>query len=155
MLEILEDLVQGWLQIPTGFDEVERADLVLESGILRLGISTKKRKVGEMGQLYLQRFEYRGAIDKSLFDRTWGIANEAMAKTGNWGNVEKGVKHVHAYGTGWGGYALLDVEDPAAFDAYQIYHANNYGQMCHVTFEPLADLDAAMAPMIAELKAKS
>ena len=51
--------------------------------------------------------------------------------------------------------AIPSFEDPAAFDAYQIYHANNYGQMCHVTFEPLADLDAAMAPMIAEHKAKS
>ena len=42
-----------------------------------------------MGQLYLQRFEYRGAIGKKAFDKAWGIANEAMAKTGNWGNVKK------------------------------------------------------------------
>ena len=43
-----------------------------------------------MGQLYLQRFEYRGAIDKSAFDKVWGVANETMAKTGNWGGVKKG-----------------------------------------------------------------
>ena len=42
MFEILKDLVQGWFQIQTGFDEVDRADLVLESGILRLGIIIKR-----------------------------------------------------------------------------------------------------------------
>ena len=52
-----------------------------------------------MGQLYLQRFEYRDAIDKSAFDKVWAVANETMAKTGNWGGVKKGVTHLHAYGT--------------------------------------------------------
>ena len=32
-----------------------------------------------MSQIYLQRFEYRGAIDRAVFDATWGIANEVMA----------------------------------------------------------------------------
>ena len=78
-----------------------------------------------------------------------------MARTGNWGNVERGVKHLHGYGTAWGGYALIEVEDPQAFDAYQLYHQNNYGHLVEITFEPLADLDAALAPVIDELKAKS
>ena len=108
-----------------------------------------------MAQTYLQRFEYRGAIDKAEFDAVWAIANEAMAKTGNWGNVESGVKHVHAYGTAWGGYGLIEVEDAAAFDQYQLYHANNYSRIAHITFEPLADMDAALAPVLAEIKAKS
>ncbi len=108
-----------------------------------------------MGQLYLQRFEYRGAIDKSAFDKAWDVANEAMAKTGNWGGVEKGVKHIHGYATAWGGYGLIEVDDPAAFDQYQMFHSNNYGHMVRITFEPLADLDAALAPIIAEIKAKS
>ena len=66
-----------------------------------------------MGQFYLQRFEYRGAIDKSTFDKAWGVANETMAKTGNWGGVKKGVTHIHAYGTAFGGYGLIEVDDPA------------------------------------------
>ena len=108
-----------------------------------------------MGQLYLQRFEYRGAIDKSAFDKTWAVANETMAKTGNWGGVKKGVTHLHAYGTAFGGYGLIEVDDPAAFDQYQIYHTNNYSHMVHITFEPLADLDAALAPTLADIRAKA
>ena len=108
-----------------------------------------------MGQLYLQRFEYRGAIGKKAFDKAWGIANEAMAKTGNWGNVKKGIKHVHAYGTACGGYGLIDVDDPKALDEYQNFHTNNYAHMVTITFEPLADLDAALAPTLAEIRAKA
>ena len=108
-----------------------------------------------MGQLYLQRFEYRGAIDKSAFDKAWAVANETMAMTGNWGGVKKGVTHLHGYGTAFGGYGLIEVDDPAAFDRYQIFHANNYSQIVHITFEPLADLDAALAPTYAEIRAKA
>ena len=107
-----------------------------------------------MGQVYLQRFEYRGAIDKAAFDAAWDIANNAMAKTGNWGNVEHGVTHLRAYGTAWGGYGLIEVDDPAAFDQYQLFHTNNYSHMAQITFEPLADLDASLAPVLAEIKAK-
>ena len=94
-----------------------------------------------MGQIYLQRFEYRGAIDKAAFDAAWAIANDAKAKTGNWGGVEKGVKHLHTFGTAFGGYALIEVEDPAALDQYQLFHTNNYSHMATITFEPLVDLD--------------
>ena len=45
--------------------------------------------------------------------------------------------------------------NPAAFDEYQIYHTNNYSHMVHITFEPLADLDAALAPTLAEIRAKA
>ena len=107
-----------------------------------------------MGQIYLQHFEYRGAIDKSAFDAAWAIANEAMAKTGNWGGVEEGVKHLHAYGTAAGGYALIEVEDPKAFEQYQLFHSTNYAHICRITFEPLTDLDAALAPTLAEIRAK-
>src|SRR5438034_5472710 len=71
-----------------------------------------------MSQIYLQRFEYRGAIDRAVFDATWGIAHEAMAKTGNWGGVKTGIKHLHGYGTSWGGFALIEVEDPRALVEY-------------------------------------
>ena len=108
-----------------------------------------------MGQVFMQHFEYRGAIDKSAFDEAWGLANKAMAKAGNWGGVESGVRHIHAYGTASGGYALIEVDDPKAFEEYQLFHINNYSHMCHITFEPLTDLDAALAPIIAELKAKA
>ena len=107
-----------------------------------------------MGQIYMQHFEYRGAIDKSAFDDTWRVANETMARTGNWGGVEQGVKHIHAYGSADGGYALIEVEDPKAFDQYQMFHTLNYGHRCRIRFEPLIDLDVTLAPILAELKAK-
>jgi len=47
-----------------------------------------------MGQLYMQRFEYRGAVSKSEFDEAWSGALKAFAKSGNWGGVETGVRHV-------------------------------------------------------------
>jgi hypothetical protein len=94
-----------------------------------------------MGQIYLQRFEYRGAIDKAAFDANWAVANEALAKTGNWGNVEKGVKHLRGFGTAWGGYALIEVDDPKAFDQYQIFQTNNFSHIATITFEPLVALD--------------
>lgn len=107
-----------------------------------------------MGQMYLQHFEYRGAISKSEFDDAWGVANQAMADSGNWGNVQSVVKHLHGYRTGSGGYALIEVEDPKAFEQYQLFHNTSYGHFCHITFEPVTDLDEALAPVIAELKAK-
>ena len=107
-----------------------------------------------MGQMYLQRFEYRGAIDKSAFDEGWSIANDVMAKTGNWGGVKEGIKHIHAFGTSAGGYALIEVTDPKAFEQYQLFHVQNYSHFCTITFEPLIDLDAALAPTLAEIRAK-
>ena len=97
-----------------------------------------------MSQFYLQRFEYRGAIDKAAFDAAWAVGNKAMADTGNWGNVQKGIKHHHAFGTGFGGYALIEAEDASAFDQYQLFHVNNYAHLVNITFEPLVDLDKAM-----------
>jgi len=47
--------------------------------------------------------EYRGAVSKSEFDEAWSGALKAFAKSGNWGGVETGVRHVKTYGTGWGG----------------------------------------------------
>ncbi len=49
---------------------------------------------------------------------------------------------------------MIDVDDPKAFDEYQLFHTNNYAHMVHITFEPLADLDAALAPTLAEIRAK-
>ena len=107
-----------------------------------------------MGQLYLQRFEYRGAVDKEAFDAAWTLANEVMARTGNWGGVESGIKHLRGFGTGFGGYALIEVEDPAALSEYQIFHTNNYAHMVTITFEPLVDLDEALAETLAEIRAQ-
>ena len=108
-----------------------------------------------MGQVYLQRFEYRGAIDKAAFDAAWDVANDTLAKTGNWGGVKSGVRHIHGYGTALGGYALIEVDDPKAFDEYQMFHTNNYAHMVAITFEPLVDLDVALAPTLAEIRAKA
>ena len=66
----------------------------------------------------------------------------------------KGVTHIHGYGTALGGYELIDVDDPKAFDQYQLHHTNNYSHMAQIAFEPLVDLDAALAPTIGDIRAK-
>jgi hypothetical protein len=104
-----------------------------------------------MAQLYLQRFEYLGSA-KADFDQAWGVALQSFARSGNWGGVEKGVRHLKSYGTAWGGYALIEVDDPAAFASYQVHHNQNYGHVARITFEPLFDLDAALAPKVNEMK---
>ena len=91
--------------------------------------------------------------DRAVFDATWGIANDVMAKTGNWGGVKKGIKHLHGYGTARGGFALIEVEDPQALAEYQLFHVNSYSHMVKITFEPLVDLDDALAPIYARIKA--
>jgi hypothetical protein len=97
-----------------------------------------------MAQQYIQKFEYRSA-SKSEFDQAWAVALQTFAKTGNWGGVEAGVRHVKTYGTAWGGYVLIEADDPDAFARYQLHHGMNYGHMVHLTFEPVYDLDAALA----------
>lgn len=57
-----------------------------------------------MAQLYLQRFAYLGST-KAEFDGAWEIPLQSFAKSGNWGGVEEGVRHIKTYGTAWGGYA--------------------------------------------------
>lgn len=104
-----------------------------------------------MAQLYLQRFEYRAAT-KSEFDQAWTIALQTFARTGNWGGAETGVRHIKTYGTAWGGYVLIEVDDADAFDRYQLHHAMSYGHMADITFEALFDLDAAMAHRVGEMK---
>jgi hypothetical protein len=104
-----------------------------------------------MTQSYLQRFEYRAA-EKTEFDKAWATALQTFARTGNWGGAETGVRHIKSYGTAWGGYVLLEVDDPDTFAQYQLHHAMNYGHMAQVTFEPLFDLDAALAPRVREMK---
>jgi hypothetical protein len=104
-----------------------------------------------MSQLYLQRFEYRAA-PKAEFDQAWAIALQTFAKTGNWGGAETGVRHIKSYGTAWGGFGLIEVEDAEAFARYQLHHAMNYGHMAQITFEPIFDLDVALEPRVREIK---
>ena len=68
--------------------------------------------------------------------------------------MKKGIKHLHGYGTAWGGYGLIEVEDPKALEEYQLFHTNNYSHLVKITFDPLVDLDAALAVTYAEIKAK-
>lgn len=105
-----------------------------------------------MGQMYLQRFVYAEGVRKAELDQAWSEAFKAFARSGNWGDVEAGVKHHHSYGTGWGGYALLEVDDPEAFGRYQMFHNHTYGHVVHVTFEPLWDMDRAFEPTIRGLQ---
>lgn len=107
-----------------------------------------------MGQLYILRFEAWSAISRFEFDKTWSTALEAVAKTGNWGGVDKGIRHVGAYGTAWGGYVLFEAETPAAYAEYQMFHFNNFSHVARITIEPVIDLDAAFVPTIKEIRAK-
>jgi len=97
-----------------------------------------------MGQQYMQKFEYRSA-SKTDFDQAWAVALQTFAQSGNWGGAETGVRHIKTYGTAWGGYVLIDVDDAGAFARYQLQHGMNCGHMVHLTFEPVYDLDAALA----------
>ena len=54
------------------------------------------------------------------------------------------VRHVKGYGTGWGGYVLLEVDDAAAFARYQLFHNQNYAHVAHIAFESLFDSDAGI-----------
>jgi hypothetical protein len=105
-----------------------------------------------MGQKYLQRFVYAEGVTKPALDEAWGEAFKAFARSGNWGDVDSGVVHHQTYGTGWGGYALIEVEDPEAFGRYQMFHNQTYGHVVHVTFEPLWDMDRAFEATIRDLK---
>jgi hypothetical protein len=105
-----------------------------------------------MGQMYLQRFVYSAGVTKSALDQAWGEGFKAVARTGNWGDVDGGVTHHQTYGTGWGGYVLIEVEDPEAFGRYQAFHNDKYGHVVHVTWEPLWDMDRAFEATIRELK---
>jgi hypothetical protein len=105
-----------------------------------------------MGQIYLQRFAYREGVSKAELDRVWGEAFKTFAQAGNWGGVEAGVTHHQTYGTGWGGYVLIEVEDPEAFGRYQAHHNGTYGHVVEITWEPLFDMDKAFEPTIRDLK---
>ncbi len=108
-----------------------------------------------MGQLYLQRFEYLGPMSKGEFEAVWGEALQTFAQSGNWGGVDKGVKHVRTYGTGWGGYVLIEVDDPEAFGRYQAHHNQIYGRVARITWEPLFDMDATFAPLLGQMRSKA
>jgi hypothetical protein len=59
---------------------------------------------------------------------------------------------VKTYGTAWGGYALIEVDDPEAFGRYQAHHNQNYGHVARITFEPVFDFDAAFAQRVSEIR---
>ena len=105
-----------------------------------------------MGQIYLQRFAYRDGITKSELDQAWAEGFKAFAEAGNWGGVDRGVTHHQTYGTGWGGFVLIEVEDPDAFGRYQAYHNQTYGHVVQVTWEPVFDMDRAFEETIRNLK---
>jgi len=69
--------------------------------------------------------------------------------------VDKGVRHIKTYGTSWGGYVLIEADDPEAFGRYQTYHYQTYAYFARVTFEPLTDLDAMFIPTLAEMRSKA
>lgn len=77
-----------------------------------------------------------------------GRGVQGLRPVGNWGNVEKGVTHQQTYGTAWGGYVLIEVEDPDEFAAYQAFHSTTYRHTVNVTFEPLFDMDQVAVPMV-------
>lgn len=107
-----------------------------------------------MGQLYILKFEAWSAISRFEFDKTWSISVEAVAKSGNWGGVEKGIRHIGAYGTAWGGYVLFEAETPEAMAQYQLFYYRNVSHVARIIIEPVVDLDEVLAPTINEARAK-
>jgi hypothetical protein len=107
-----------------------------------------------VGQLYILRFEAWSAISRFEFDKTWSTAIEAVARTGNWGGVEKGIRHIGAYGTAWGGYVVFESNTPEATAQYQLFYYRNVSHVARVTIEPVVDLDEVLAPAINEARAK-
>jgi hypothetical protein len=105
-----------------------------------------------MGQMYIQRFAYRDGATKEAIDAAWAEGFKAVARSGNWGDVEKGVTHKQSYGTAWGGYVLFEVDDPEAFGRYQAFHLQAYGHVVNVTFEPVWDMDRAFADTVNSLR---
>ncbi|MGY1640808.1 DUF3303 domain-containing protein [Geodermatophilus sp. SYSU D00703] len=105
-----------------------------------------------MGQVYLHRFAYRDGVSKAELDAAWAEAFRSFAKSGNWGGVESGVRHHKTWGTSWGGYILVEVDDPEAFTRYQTHHLQEYGHVVHITYEPLYDMDEAFASTVAALR---
>ena len=101
-----------------------------------------------MGQLYMQKFENWGPVARDEFDGAWAVGLETFAKSGNWGGVENGVKHHGTYTTSWGGYVLLEVDDPQAFQQYQTHHYQSYAHYFKISFEPVVDADAAFAETV-------
>jgi len=47
---------------------------------------------------------------------------------------------------------LIEVDDAEAFGRYQLHHGMTYGHMADITFEPLFDLDAALAQRVSEMR---
>ena len=107
---------------------------------------------GEMAQMYIQRFAYRDGATKEAIDAAWADGFKAVARSGNWGDVEAGVTHKQTYGTAWGGYILVEVDDPEAFGRYQAFHLQTYGHVVTVTFEPVWDMDRAFADTVDSLR---
>ena len=79
--------------------------------------------------MYIQRFAYRDGVSKGAIEEAWGEGFKAVARNGNWGDVERGVTHEGTYGTAWGGYVLIEVDDPEAFGRYQAFHLQNYAHV--------------------------
>ena len=80
------------------------------------------------------------------------VGFKAVARNGNWGDVAKGVTHKGTYGTAWGGYILIEVDDPEAFGRYQAFHLQNYAHVVNITFEPAWDMDSAFAETVNSLR---
>ena len=95
-----------------------------------------------MGQLYMQRFENRGVIDKSDFDATLPVGLEAFRKAGN---VDKGVTGHGVFAASWYDYVLIDVDSPETFAEYQAFHYNNCDHHFAITFEPVVNMEDAFA----------
>jgi hypothetical protein len=106
-----------------------------------------------VGQVYILRFEAWSAISKFEADKTWSIAVEAVARSGNWGGVKDGIRHLGAWGTAWGGYVLFEAESPDALAEYQWFHFDNVSHVARITIEPVIDLDRRFAGRIQEIRA--
>jgi hypothetical protein len=128
--------------------------VILFGGIVRLEAPAAYHGRDVNSALSDCRFEYRGPVSRSEFEEAWGEALRTFAGRAT-GAESKGVRHLRTYGTGWGGYALIEVDDAEAFGRYQAHHNQTYGRIAHISWEPLFDLDRTFEATIRDLKGET
>ena len=96
-----------------------------------------------MGQVYLHTYRYQGVLSpKSIMPGELPLRHSPRQATMATSNPA--LRHLKGWGTGWGGYVLVEVDDKA-FDRYQLFCNQNYGHVVQLLFEPLFNSDAALA----------
>ena len=110
-----------------------------------------RREDKVLAQLYLLRFEFRCAPSKAEFDQAWDVTLQRFARCANWDGAEAGVRLVKTYGTAWGRYALIEVDDPETFAPYEADHIANYPHKARITIERIFEVNTSFAQRMGQI----